>query len=113
MRRFSLFLTLIVAVSILPADPAQSGSGGAQKALIVDGQNNHDWKSCTPVLARILEESGLFTVSVATTPGQGPRSEIVSSCAKRGARPWCTAGQWQPHKQRPRGKAPVMAPRPR
>lgn len=40
-------------------------------ALIVDGQNNHDWKSTTPILKRILEETGLFTVAVATSPAQG------------------------------------------
>jgi type 1 glutamine amidotransferase len=39
------------------------------KALIVDGQNNHDWKATTPVLKRLLEETGLFTVDVATSPG--------------------------------------------
>jgi len=41
------------------------------KALIVDGQNNHDWRSTTPVLKALLEDAGLFTVDVATTPGQG------------------------------------------
>jgi type 1 glutamine amidotransferase len=39
------------------------------KALIVDGQNNHDWKGTTPVLKRLLEQTGLFTVAVATSPG--------------------------------------------
>jgi uncharacterized protein len=39
------------------------------KALIVDGQNNHDWKGTTPVLKKILEETQLFAVDVATTPG--------------------------------------------
>jgi uncharacterized protein len=37
------------------------------RALIVDGQNNHDWKATTPVLKSALELSGLFTVDVATT----------------------------------------------
>ncbi|HUA61121.1 MAG TPA: ThuA domain-containing protein [Verrucomicrobiae bacterium] len=41
------------------------------KALIVDGQNNHDWKATTPVLKRLLEESGLFTADVATSPPKG------------------------------------------
>lgn len=41
------------------------------KALIVDGQNGHDWKSTTPVLKQILEETGLFTVDVATSPPKG------------------------------------------
>jgi type 1 glutamine amidotransferase len=39
------------------------------KALIVDGQNNHDWKATTPLLKKHLEDSGLFTVDVATSTG--------------------------------------------
>lgn len=46
--------------------------------LIVDGRNNHDWKSTTPVLTKWLEGSGLFTVAVATAP---PRGEDVSPFA--------------------------------
>lgn len=38
------------------------------KVLIVDGQNNHAWATTTPVLRRILEETGLFAVDVTTTP---------------------------------------------
>ncbi|MDT8301168.1 MAG: family 16 glycoside hydrolase [Sedimentisphaerales bacterium] len=41
------------------------------KALIVDGQNNHDWKGTTPVLKRLLEETGMFEVDVATSPAKG------------------------------------------
>jgi len=41
------------------------------KALIVDGQNNHNWKVTTPPLQKLLEETGLFTVDVATTPPGG------------------------------------------
>ena len=41
------------------------------KVLIVDGQNNHDWKGTTPELKDIYEKSGRFTVDVSTTPGQG------------------------------------------
>ncbi|HEY0551499.1 MAG TPA: ThuA domain-containing protein [Verrucomicrobiae bacterium] len=43
----------------------------AIRALIVDGQNNHDYKSTTPHLKKVLEDTGLFTVEVATTPGKG------------------------------------------
>jgi type 1 glutamine amidotransferase len=39
------------------------------KALIIDGQNNHNWKVTTPILKKILEDSGLFRVDVATAPG--------------------------------------------
>ena len=30
------------------------------RTLIIDGQNNHDWKHTTPVLKKILEDTGLF-----------------------------------------------------
>ncbi|HUS07958.1 MAG TPA: ThuA domain-containing protein [Bryobacteraceae bacterium] len=43
----------------------------AIKVLIIDGQNNHDWKATTPILKKLLEESGRFTVAVATTPPKG------------------------------------------
>ena len=41
------------------------------KALIVDGQNGHKWKETTPVLKKLLEETGLFKVDVATSPPKG------------------------------------------
>ena len=48
-----------------------SGSArGAEplKMLIVDGQNNHDWKAMTPPMKAALEGTGRFKVDVATTP---------------------------------------------
>jgi hypothetical protein len=50
---------------------AQVGLGEPMKALIIDGQNNHDWKTTTPYLKKYLEEAGLFTVDVATPPAKG------------------------------------------
>lgn len=38
------------------------------KALIVDGQNNHNWRGTTPLLKKALEASGRFVVDVATSP---------------------------------------------
>jgi len=53
------------------------------KALIVDGQNNHDWKATTPVLRKLLEETGLFAVDVATSPaGDEPMSAFKPDFAK-------------------------------
>ncbi|MHC4460522.1 MAG: family 16 glycoside hydrolase [Planctomycetota bacterium] len=40
-------------------------------ALIVDGQNNHSWKTTTPPLKALLEETGIFQVDVATSPSRG------------------------------------------
>jgi type 1 glutamine amidotransferase len=42
------------------------------KVLIVDGQNNHQWATTTPLLKRILEDTGRFTVDVSTTPADRP-----------------------------------------
>ena len=41
------------------------------KALIIDGQNNHQWQTTTPALRKILEDTGLFQVDVITTPPKG------------------------------------------
>src|SRR6476469_2933787 len=41
------------------------------RALIIDGQNNHDWKTTTPLLQKALESSGRFKVDVATSPPAG------------------------------------------
>jgi len=61
---FSVLAVWAVLVSVaLAAAP--------HKALIVDGQNGHDWKATTPVLKKVLEDTGLFSVDVATSPAKG------------------------------------------
>ena len=63
----TLLATLWLAGSLLP------GQAAPLRALIIDGQNNHDWKATTPVIQKALEACGLFTVEVATTPeGNSP-----------------------------------------
>ncbi len=66
----------LVNIGILSTALAATSLCGAEKikTLIVDGQNNHDWKGCTPVLQQILEQSGRFTVDVSTTPPAPPRA---------------------------------------
>ncbi len=42
------------------------------RVLIVDGQSNHDnWPETTQIMEKVLEETGRFTVDVATTPPAG------------------------------------------
>ena len=63
----TLFTTLLLVGSLLP------GQAEPLRTLIIDGQNNHDWKGTTPVMKKDLEATGLFTVEVATSPpGEGP-----------------------------------------
>jgi type 1 glutamine amidotransferase len=61
MLRLALFAGVVAISQVAFAEPAL-------KALIVDGQNNHNWKETTPRLKKALEETGLFAVEVATAP---------------------------------------------
>jgi len=41
------------------------------KVLIVTGQNNHNWQVSSVILQKYLNESGLFIVDIAISPGKG------------------------------------------
>ena len=61
---FLITIMLWTSASVLAAAP--------HKALIVDGQSNHKiWPQTTQMIKGYLEETGLFTVDVATTPPAG------------------------------------------
>lgn len=65
MRWFRLpVLSLLAVVALV------SAASAAEKldVLIIDGQNNHNWRATTPVMQKFLEETGRFNVDVATTP---------------------------------------------
>ena len=40
------------------------------KVLILDGQNNHNWKATTPVLQDVFGQGGRFEVEVSTSPSK-------------------------------------------
>ena len=40
------------------------------EVLIVDGFSNHDWKQTTLVVKMILEKSGLFNITISTSPSE-------------------------------------------
>lgn len=53
------------------------------KALIVDGQNNHgNWPQTTKMMKKYLEDTGLFTVDVATTAKQGTDANFKPEFSK-------------------------------
>ena len=56
--------TMLIACAMLAL--ACESAEAKLKALILDGHNNHNWKATTPVLKKALEDSGKFTVDVAT-----------------------------------------------
>jgi uncharacterized protein len=59
-RLLAAAAALALAAPLAAADPI--------KVLIVDGQNNHNWRATTPILKAILEDARLFAVDVATAP---------------------------------------------
>lgn len=82
MTRYRFFLPvaafLLVLVAALVPDrlcgrtaTAQESAAAPIKVLLVDGQNNHNWKETTPLIRQTLEATGLFDVTVATTPAAG------------------------------------------
>lgn len=53
------------------------------RVLIVDGQNNHNWKATTPILKDFLTKSSRFVVEVSTTPAKGAPKEEWDSFRPR------------------------------
>jgi type 1 glutamine amidotransferase len=43
----------------------------AYDALIITGQNNHNWEASSPVLKQILEETGMFRAEIMQAPASG------------------------------------------
>ncbi|CAN5720275.1 hypothetical protein BH24BAC1_BH24BAC1_21820 [soil metagenome] len=76
-KKVFLSLLLLLFSFGLPGQPrAQQKAKKKQAALIVDGQSNHKhWPETTQRLKRYLEETGLFTVEVATSPPAGQSLE--------------------------------------
>jgi type 1 glutamine amidotransferase len=58
----------LAAVTLAPALSAEKNTDRQIKVLIIDGQNNHNWRATTPHLKKVLQDCGRFTVDVATAP---------------------------------------------
>ncbi len=98
--RFSLLAVFVASSAVLApgADP--------KRILIIDGQNNHNWKVTTPLLKKALEDTKLFRVDVATSPDKGsdmaafhpdlkPYAAVVSNYSDYGG-----GGVWSPALQK-------------
>src|ERR1041385_6214720 len=58
------FAAILICPIQMSAAPAQNKIS----VLIVDGMNNHDWPRGTKLLKASLDDSGMFTVDVSTSP---------------------------------------------
>jgi uncharacterized protein len=73
MRSYGKVLAVVGALALWPAVAAQGEGQQAAatlRVLLLSGANNHDWKTTTPALKKILEDSGRFTVDVAEDPAK-------------------------------------------
>ena len=66
-RLFAVAVAVLFTLSTVPA----GAEAEPLKALILDGQNNHNWEATTPVMKAMLEQTGRFEVDVVTSPPQG------------------------------------------
>jgi uncharacterized protein len=66
---FAIAAALLAAITTLRSNQATAAE--KLRVLLIDGQNNHEWQKTTPILVRILKESGRFVADVATAPAAG------------------------------------------
>ena len=59
-------ITLVLAACMI----CSSYAAEKLSVLLIDGQNNHSWKTTTPVLQDALEKGG-FSVTISTSPAKG------------------------------------------
>lgn len=71
-RKFFVVLTTVACVSLCGCLQGKTPI----KTLVVTGQNNHNWKVSHEAIKQILENSGLFTVDFAITPGKGENMSV-------------------------------------
>jgi type 1 glutamine amidotransferase len=58
----ALFVAIFTAFTLSAAQKAPI------RVLLIDGQNNHNWKTTTPVMVDALQRDEAFEVTVSTTP---------------------------------------------
>ncbi len=68
------YLTAALLPGILAGTLTADTPAEKIRVVLIDGQNNHDWRATTPILKKTLEETGRFTVAVSSNlrPGDRP-----------------------------------------
>jgi type 1 glutamine amidotransferase len=64
------YLLFIIAAGLLTFMPACKKET-VYSTLIITGQNNHNWKASSPILKQLLDETGMFSAEIMTTPEKG------------------------------------------
>lgn len=63
--------TILTAIVCLLTLAACNQAPKTIKTVLITGQNNHNWPVSHPILKDIMEESGMFAVDLAISPGPG------------------------------------------
>ena len=71
----ALVPAVLVPLALACQDEAPAAPPAKVKVLMLDGQNNHDWKKTTLATKATLLATGRFEVDVATTPVDRKASE--------------------------------------
>lgn len=78
LRFFTLALSLALAAVVLAPLTAWAADSKPVRILLLDGQNNHNWKATSPVLKQAFEACDRFSVDVYTSPEKGATQEAWS-----------------------------------
>jgi uncharacterized protein len=69
-------LTLVAVIAAALAHSSAAADDKAEgkiKVILIDGQNNHNWRATTPLLKKELEDSGRFSVAVSSNLKEGDK----------------------------------------
>lgn len=67
----SLLPPVVILIIMAVCVPSLHAADAPLKALLITGQNNHNWQLSHPILKTIVEDTGLFLVDIALTPPEG------------------------------------------
>lgn len=76
--RLFILLPFVAFVTALAPSVVQAADSKLIRVLLLDGQNNHNWKTTSPILRQALEASGHFSVDVSTAPEKSATQEAWS-----------------------------------
>jgi hypothetical protein len=79
MRPQSVCILAALSLCLLAPVAASAEDAPKVKVILIDGQNNHNWRATTPVLKKFLEDSGRFSVDVSSNLKKGDKPGKVEN----------------------------------
>jgi uncharacterized protein len=76
-RKYLVKGIFLATLILIHGSCSRSSESGSIKVLILSGRNNHEWQKTTPLLARICDQTRLFTVSITELPDTLTYRELI------------------------------------